>query len=85
MYLVGICVEPEWKKHTSQQLTAARIALRPRERLKLPRRRGIQVTLRQRRCLSRNVAWHFKYFVRYLYVLGRRRSRPVVGIGKTQG
>jgi hypothetical protein len=49
MYLVGVCVEPECK-HTSQPLTAARVALRPRERLELPRLKwGIQVTLKQRR------------------------------------
>jgi len=36
MCLVGVCVEPD-EKHTSQRLTLARVALRPRERLKLPR------------------------------------------------
>ena len=47
--LVGAGVEREWKQ-TSQRLTAARVIVRLRERLKVPEvRMGIQVTLRQRR------------------------------------
>jgi hypothetical protein len=54
--LVSSIDVPRWhlsnqnEKHTSQPLTAARIALRLREHLELPgMKRGVQVTLKQRR------------------------------------
>lgn len=72
------------EKHTSQPLTAARMALRPRERLKLPRmKKGNPSDSKAETgndIVYQETLINVLYVLgRYLYVLGRGRSRAVIG------